>query len=606
MPNVTAPSNGYHHPPAPPTPTSSYMSNSSSGPASAYPSSATSASPTPGASVHAAHEAFPFPAKRVSTQSIHRVLESADRQGHERGRVDTLPVTFGDSETEDELRRKSADDGVRPLNHYLNTSPLMSNSSSSSSNQTLQSGHTTSRADKRKSINPATGLFQDGPTSSVRSLPMLSASEGRLSPATDPRASYQTIDGVPASTPKSPGERSMYYSPSPSPVPQSNSSSRSPSPHPPSSNSAPNLAHSGTTPPTPGLSAQPNRHLGQHLDAFPPRMNSLPNGLTEREERRRGRSPSPSPRRATDTLPTPAISSTSSDAGMETDGDVVMVPRGSAEGKRDSAPVPPPKERSSPRQDEDDEAFGLIPPPALPPMRFSVNSTDFSSLLSSVTDEDANRSLKDVRVDSPSLEDGDTTVILSPPPMTSRSNSTNGTARGEPLALDIPDSPSSPSPPTPPPSSAKSTSSNYSVNANGMPRNNTVPMSLHQSAVLGAAKGRERADSSGSSGMVGSPPTSNSLPTISVSQPPGGVTPRPHAVRGDSGSSTSVDFVQRRLREALKDSNERGSTAVKLDREFVEAIVRALDAGKERTMDLKGQIDTMKVRVNQTVCKAMS
>ncbi|KAG8984594.1 hypothetical protein FRB90_005212, partial [Tulasnella sp. 427] len=49
-----------------------------------------------------------------------------------------------------------------------------------------------------------------------------------------------------------------------------------------------------------------------------------------------------------------------------------------------------------------------------------------------------------------------------------------------------------------------------------------------------------------------------------------------------------------RLREALKDTNERGLTNVKLDREFVEAIVRSLDGTKEKAMDLKGQIDNMK------------
>ncbi|KAG9009355.1 hypothetical protein FRB94_012172 [Tulasnella sp. JGI-2019a] len=166
-------------------------------------------------------------------------------------------------------------------------------------------------------------------------------------------------------------------------------------------------------------------------------------------------------------------------------------------------------------------------------------------------------------------------------------------------------------PPTPPPSSAKS---NSSISSATFPvahpatmgsthnRASTAPValssSLHQSAVRGAAveaeSKRKRLDSTSSVPSVNGlsrrsispgPSSSTSLPTISVSST------RPTIIRGES---TSTDLVARRVRDALKDATEKESNSVKLDREFVESILRALESGRDRTSDLKGQIDTMK------------
>ncbi|KAG8891301.1 hypothetical protein FRC01_014779, partial [Tulasnella sp. 417] len=378
--------------------------------------------------------------------------------------------------------------------------------------------------------------------------------------------------------------------------------------------------------------------------------------------------------------------------GFETDGDVVVVPREgrkSTDTQSDKPPPPPPKENGPFQQDRsatrsvkspvpaeadasesegdllleyemDSDRIEVTKPkeplviPALPPMRFSISDTDFSSLLKQVdpsiritldSDEekekkqekkDSGDSIEDAMAsstgslairESPSpmdevsadesymFEEGDVTIVLAPGLKDGFNSSADGTSgspvattptsvttvRDKSLAVNIPsDAPQEDTPPTPPPSSAKSTSSITSApfpTAHG--RATTVPMTLHQSAVLHATEQnqRQRVDSSASvpslavTPPAGSPPTSGSLPTINISSAINNKSNRPNVVRTDS---TSVDLVGRRLRESLTDSTERGLTTVKFDREFVEAIVRALDSTKEKAIDLKGQIDTMK------------
>lgn len=58
----------------------------------------------------------------------------------------------------------------------------------------------------------------------------------------------------------------------------------------------------------------------------------------------------------------------------------------------------------------------------------------------------------------------------------------------------------------------------------------------------------------------------------------------------------TTELVTRRLREASKDAAERGAAAVKLDREFVEAILHALQGSQTKYADLKGRLDGMKVK----------
>lgn len=65
---------------------------------------------------------------------------------------------------------------------------------------------------------------------------------------------------------------------------------------------------------------------------------------------------------------------------------------------------------------------------------------------------------------------------------------------------------------------------------------------------------------------------------------------RPALPRNDT-----VDLVSRRLKEALKDVGDRGATAVKLDREFVEVILHSLQGNQNKFADMKGRLDSMKV-----------
>lgn len=75
---------------------------------------------------------------------------------------------------------------------------------------------------------------------------------------------------------------------------------------------------------------------------------------------------------------------------------------------------------------------------------------------------------------------------------------------------------------------------------------------------------------------------------------------RPPLARADT-----ADLVSRRLKEALTDATDRGANAVKLDKEFVEAILVALQGSQNRYTELKGRLDGMK-RVSQKMFDGLS
>ncbi|PVG02489.1 RhoGAP-domain-containing protein, partial [Serendipita vermifera] len=75
---------------------------------------------------------------------------------------------------------------------------------------------------------------------------------------------------------------------------------------------------------------------------------------------------------------------------------------------------------------------------------------------------------------------------------------------------------------------------------------------------------------------------------------------RPYYQRPDT-----TELVASRLKEALRDASDRAATAVKLDRDFVEAILRALQGNQNRYADLKGRLDGMK-RVSQRMFDGLS
>lgn len=98
---------------------------------------------------------------------------------------------------------------------------------------------------------------------------------------------------------------------------------------------------------------------------------------------------------------------------------------------------------------------------------------------------------------------------------------------------------------------------------------------------------RERVDSNASLAPNGS---SERLPRTHIT-----ITPPENPPLSISRPDTS-DLVRRRLQEALQESTDRGAPYVKLDAEFIGAIIMLLDQRKEEFLDMKRKLDGMKVR----------
>ncbi|KZW00267.1 RhoGAP-domain-containing protein [Exidia glandulosa HHB12029] len=77
------------------------------------------------------------------------------------------------------------------------------------------------------------------------------------------------------------------------------------------------------------------------------------------------------------------------------------------------------------------------------------------------------------------------------------------------------------------------------------------------------------------------------------------------AGRPDAATSINADMVLRRLREALADANERNVPHVKLDTQFVEAILHSLQEQKSSWASMKGKLDGMR-RASQQVINGLS
>ena len=58
----------------------------------------------------------------------------------------------------------------------------------------------------------------------------------------------------------------------------------------------------------------------------------------------------------------------------------------------------------------------------------------------------------------------------------------------------------------------------------------------------------------------------------------------------------TFDLVLSRLQEVLRDATDRGAQQLKLDRTFVDAIIKAMSSRKEDFSELKGSLDGIKVR----------
>ncbi|KAJ8077137.1 Rho-type gtpase-activating protein [Marasmius tenuissimus] len=171
--------------------------------------------------------------------------------------------------------------------------------------------------------------------------------------------------------------------------------------------------------------------------------------------------------------------------------------------------------------------------PALPPIRFSLNAGDFSDLFSSKLDRE-----------DPTPK--------TPPPSASINQTLGGTTEGSTSMME------------------RVTQLNSSGSSTGR----------------ASFEGREHLPSKMSSqaslATIGTEPTQ-----ITISPPPGDDQEK-------SVQQETAEIVLHRLQEVLSDAKDRGAQQLKFDRSFVEAIIKAMLARKADYSELKGNLDGVK------------
>lgn len=491
----------------------------------------------------------------------------------------TLPIPQTSSEV-DPRRRSSYDDGVRPLNILFKQSPPSNSNlapersiSHSSSSDTLT---VTSRRDKRRSINPGLTLSP---------FPDTTIPSSTLSPRSESFSDQQTIGHSPTS-PRSntfdialrkesidlrrhdrPNSHSssIHSSRSLSTSNEEGYNPRSPSPSIHTSDydqnpddtiviKSPTDVHFEASTPNPGgpqgdrisASLSPSDVNGSRYQRHTSYTPSV--GVDKRHSASGSRSPSPAHR---------ADVPHSVESGTDTEPEGEQI---SGSGYDTLPPLPPPKDTSGlsaeqvglTQADADgsyldiDELTGSSTvehtshatyiAPALPPIRFSMNTADFSELLSSVGGL---------------------------PPLRSLDNLARLTKK-----------PTSILPSTPPPSAALTSATTLTPsNVNtGFPRD-SAPNNMDD--VLQAPSIRESSPSEYDT------PTTDSA-TLQTST-------------GLMARQSSTDQIFQRLRETLEDAKSREIQQLKLERVFVEAIVEALESRGAEHAQMKARFDGMKV-----------
>ncbi|KAJ7733752.1 RhoGAP-domain-containing protein [Mycena maculata] len=520
----------------------------------------------------------------------------------------TLPLPpASPTETNSDSRRKSFDDGVRPLNAlYPQDEPAPAPSGLTVS---------TSRQDKRRSINPGLALNNLG--SSSASPPPSSPSLSPLS------ATFKS-----SSRPSTPRDHSRTSSPRPY-----ESSSR---PNSASSNTHVSSSSSPRTPADRDLSQDqtvvmsPGSRPDVILDSVPPRKSSSRSNAVDGrlsasfEGRRSSDDPPPSQndRSSSDMIRPSSRSRSDTPSSLSRRADVPhSVESGTdtdAEGdslslaSRDGPPALPPKESKStfqspqhllsPLSDDPDTANAPQPDssddmsesspvehtshstfiaPALPPIRFSMTTADFSDLFNSADGQRS--SLKQLANIS---EDYDAHVPMTPPPTATSIYSTGSTL-----------TPTSDAHFTAESTSTHATSEDGSlVNPSGS--GHTPPkfvspaprmQSLPKKQTTLATEGSEFEENAVR--IRSSSESQNQLPP----------TARVTITRAESASATTgssrndqAGMVTLRLREALGDARDRGAQQLKLDRSFVEAILGAMESRDLDYSSLKAKFDGVK------------
>ncbi|KAF7315358.1 Signal transducer [Mycena indigotica] len=486
----------------------------------------------------------------------------------------TLPLPPVVSTEGSSPRRKSFDDRARPLNALFPPDE----SGPPRSGLTVS----TSRQERRRSINPA-----------------LTLNHVAQRTATPPPQS-------PALSPPSATLKSSSQPPSPS---------RTPSPRPESSSSRP-ASSSSASPQTPSddhsqdqtVVMSPNSRPEIILDSVPPKKTAgrIEARISVTLDGRRpsvDRPPSSNGRTSSDLLRSETPSSLSRradvphsvESGTDTE-------EGEIQPSMDSPPPPlPPKEPpsiQSPKlptsslEDQDtsiayqldssDEMSESSPvehtshatyiAPALPPIRISMTSSDFSDLFKSVEGQKS-KQLANIS------EDSDGPIPMTPPP-------TAATAYSIDTALT-------------PTSEATFTMESFSTQATSEESAATAPRFVSPAPRL-QSLGKSKT-SSEEQHVDGS-----RLRSLSESQPREPLT-RVTITRADSATaslgvpSDPENMVLLRLREALADARDRGAQQLKLDRGFLEAILGAMESRDAESASLKAKLDGFKRQSKQYI-----
>ncbi|KAF8134448.1 RhoGAP-domain-containing protein [Boletus edulis] len=514
-------------------------------------------------------------------------------------------------------RRKSYDDGVRPLN------VLFANHGANQDNQDVVGGLNvpapTSRADRRRSINPDLALqFNDttpnsAPPEMIRSQTLPVRSD---SPASSPSKAYFDHSIVRQSSNTSllrdnASGSTIYHSPVSSPAIPENGLT---TPEPGRTRSASHDPQSTSTPrPTTPLRSAPRPIVT--LERPPQRSHSLrrPSGID-------GANGHSKNGHLASTMPPPfdgSNSGRSSPLGSNGDRMGVMRPtspshrvdvphsvesgtdteaessngRGSEDvtnSSLDSPPRPPPKPRPEPlkldapaifQPDASDESspvertsIATFIAPALPPIRFSMSGADFSDFLKSVGGIPSLKSLEQIAQQEEAPPKSPTSINTLIPQDDDKSQT--DITRGSPGNSITSSGPAAPS------SSADGATVTVPNIAHQFPSRDRAASEPKASPSRGASKRRERLDSNASLNLISST-------QITVTSPTGYSVPPPL-------TNETHDLVLRRLQEALADANARGSQQLRFEKGFVETTLMSLEQRHKEYLELKDKYDRTK------------
>ncbi|KAJ7925217.1 signal transducer [Mycena leptocephala] len=502
----------------------------------------------------------------------------------------TLPLPpASPSEGDSDSRRKSFDDGVRPLNALF----PQDDSTPASAALTVSS----SRQEKRRSINP--GL-------SLNNFESSSASPRPASPALSPLSSTFKSSSRP-STPHDTSPRQENYSASTSRPNSSSSNTHF------STSSSPRTPLDRDLSPDQTVVMSPTSRPDVILDSVPPRKNTQPASRSTADDRlsvtlegRRSsddRPPSQNGRNSSDNgyrpssrsrSDTPSSLSRRADVPQSVGSGADSDEEGDSQSHSGSPPPLPPKESKSyttqsPLNDDADASAVSQPDssddmsesspvehtshstfiaPALPPIRFSMTTADFSDLFNSA--EGQKSSLKQLANIS---EDFDGPVPMTPPPTATSMYSTG----------------SSLTPTSDTTFTADSLSTRSTLEEGGslpVPRY-VSPAPRFQS--LGKTPAAILRDEHGEAVRARSSSESQTHPSTRVT-----VSRAESASAAVSSGNDQARMVTLRLQEALADARERGAQQLKLDRGFVEAILGAMESRDLENLSLKAKFDGAK------------